>query len=180
MHASLRPKSDAYGIEVSWLVGRYITTYAWSLYYPSLLLFLLCFWEWCFIRYGFRVSFTWMLIKVMTSCVQVIGEWRDVTSTCRRGHLQPQVLFYEAVRSETVPVTVCWTCHYKFYHWGCGSGSRTQPSHCWALPICVVSSKWPQGVVFSIVQAERCRLDAVEALLVWGYHSSRIPFMKCS
>lgn len=27
---------------------------------------------------------------------QVIGEWSEVASTCRRGHLQPQVLFYEA------------------------------------------------------------------------------------
>lgn len=50
-----------------------------------------------------------MLIKDMILCAQVIGEWRDVTSTCRRGHLQPQVLFYEAVavRSEAVTVTVC-------------------------------------------------------------------------
>jgi hypothetical protein len=27
---------------------------------------------------------------------QVIGSYEDVMDTCRRGHLQPQVLFYEA------------------------------------------------------------------------------------
>ncbi|KAG0594892.1 hypothetical protein M758_UG119900 [Ceratodon purpureus] len=43
------------------------------------------------------------------STVKVIGEWRDVASTCRRGHLQPQVLFYEAVaaRSEVLTASVC-------------------------------------------------------------------------
>ncbi|XP_024367798.1 uncharacterized protein [Physcomitrium patens] len=43
------------------------------------------------------------------STVKVIGEWKDVASTCRRGHLQPQVLFYETVaaRSEAMSVTVC-------------------------------------------------------------------------
>ncbi|CAI0549437.1 unnamed protein product [Linum tenue] len=29
--------------------------------------------------------------------VKVIGDWADVLSMCERGHLQPQVLFYEAV-----------------------------------------------------------------------------------
>jgi hypothetical protein len=29
--------------------------------------------------------------------VKVIGEWDDVVSMCRKGHLQPQVLFFEAV-----------------------------------------------------------------------------------
>jgi len=28
---------------------------------------------------------------------QVVGDWADVAMTCRKGHLQPQVLFYEAV-----------------------------------------------------------------------------------
>eukprot|EP01018_Ginkgo_biloba_P016270 Gb_39086 [translate_table: standard] len=29
--------------------------------------------------------------------VKVVGGWDEVTNTCRRGHLQPQVLFYEAM-----------------------------------------------------------------------------------
>lgn len=29
--------------------------------------------------------------------VKVVGGWDEVTDTCRRGHLQPQVLFYEAM-----------------------------------------------------------------------------------
>ena len=28
---------------------------------------------------------------------QVIGGWADVLTMCERGHLQPQVLFFEAV-----------------------------------------------------------------------------------
>lgn len=28
---------------------------------------------------------------------QVIGEWDEVLNVCRKGHLQPQVLFYESV-----------------------------------------------------------------------------------
>lgn len=31
------------------------------------------------------------------STVKVIGTWDEVVSMCKRGHLQPQVLFYEAV-----------------------------------------------------------------------------------
>lgn len=31
------------------------------------------------------------------SHVQVIGGWADVLTMCERGHLQPQVLFFEAV-----------------------------------------------------------------------------------
>jgi ubiquitin C-terminal hydrolase len=31
------------------------------------------------------------------STVKVVGDWEDVARTCRKGHLQPQVLFYEAV-----------------------------------------------------------------------------------
>jgi len=29
--------------------------------------------------------------------MQVIGGWDDVVAMCERGHLQPQVLFYESV-----------------------------------------------------------------------------------
>lgn len=29
--------------------------------------------------------------------VQVVGGWEDVLTMCRKGHLQPQVLFFEAV-----------------------------------------------------------------------------------
>lgn len=29
--------------------------------------------------------------------MQVIGGWNDVLTMCERGHLQPQVLFFEAV-----------------------------------------------------------------------------------
>ncbi|KAG0571803.1 hypothetical protein KC19_VG044000 [Ceratodon purpureus] len=50
---------------------------------------------------------TWVMFD--DSTVKVIGEWRDVASTCRRGHLQPQVLFYEAVaaRSEALTSSLC-------------------------------------------------------------------------
>jgi hypothetical protein len=30
------------------------------------------------------------------SFVQVIGSWGDVLAMCEKGHLQPQVLFFEA------------------------------------------------------------------------------------
>ncbi|KAJ7551918.1 hypothetical protein O6H91_06G034700 [Diphasiastrum complanatum] len=38
---------------------------------------------------------TWVMFDDVT--VKVVGEWDEVVSTCRRGHLQPQVLFYEAI-----------------------------------------------------------------------------------
>lgn len=31
------------------------------------------------------------------SSIQVVGSWDDVLSMCVRGHLQPQVLFFESV-----------------------------------------------------------------------------------
>ncbi|CAM6063096.1 unnamed protein product [Sphagnum tenellum] len=37
----------------------------------------------------------WVLFD--DSTVKVVGDWGDVAMTCRKGHLQPQVLFYEAV-----------------------------------------------------------------------------------
>ncbi|RID58408.1 hypothetical protein BRARA_F01712 [Brassica rapa] len=30
--------------------------------------------------------------------IQVIGSWTDVLSTCKKGHLQPQLLLYEKQR----------------------------------------------------------------------------------
>ncbi|KAJ0829383.1 putative ubiquitinyl hydrolase 1 [Helianthus annuus] len=37
----------------------------------------------------------WMMYDDKT--VKVVGRWEDVVSMCEKGHLQPQVLFYEAV-----------------------------------------------------------------------------------
>ncbi|GMH16830.1 hypothetical protein Nepgr_018671 [Nepenthes gracilis] len=37
----------------------------------------------------------WMMYDDKT--VKVIGTWKDVIAMCERGHLQPQVLFYEAI-----------------------------------------------------------------------------------
>lgn len=37
----------------------------------------------------------WVMYDDQT--VKVIGGWNDVLTMCERGHLQPQVLFFEAV-----------------------------------------------------------------------------------
>ncbi|KAI5055394.1 hypothetical protein GOP47_0028915 [Adiantum capillus-veneris] len=48
----------------------------------------------------------WVMFDDTT--VKIIGTYEDVVDTCRRGHLQPQVLFYEALsRMQPVPLCSC-------------------------------------------------------------------------
>ncbi len=61
---------------------------------------------------------------------QVVGDWADVAMTCRKGHLQPQVLFYEAV-------SACWLWWLKWtlisIWYGSTGGSCTTNYIIWAL-----------------------------------------------
>lgn len=43
------------------------------------------------------IFFFFQVLSDTISCVQVVGVWDDVLTMCERGHLQPQVLLFEAV-----------------------------------------------------------------------------------